>query len=229
MVVCAIVFLIWWSLYSILFQGPVEAARGLRQEAAQSGRDFWEGLKSGLGDSYDGLKQVVGDASRFLQFTPQITVNNTVVIEAHKPILELATIQREQVEKYRFEHSFLGSKKVFELEARVRVKAGFDLKKNYAIDFDTVNRRVTAQFAPAQILSVEVLNYKIVADQDGWWNKITPEERQEALNSLRRQAWKNALQTGILKEAENEMAKQLNDVMKSREPTLQFDMIYKKD
>lgn len=202
LVVCAIIFLVWWGIYSMVYRGPVELARGLRQETTQAGSDF-----------IDLARNIGRDIAKVLQFTPQVTVNGVTIVEANRPILELATVERKSQVRYKWEHSWMGSKKMLELEALVRVKAGFDLKEPFLISIDSHNATVTATMPPSKVLSVEMISYKVLEDKNGWWNRVTADDREQALQALMRQARQSVGKSDILAEADRSMRERIEEIM----------------
>ncbi len=215
LLICVVLYaflsIILVGLYALLYRGPVELARGLRQETTAAGTDavqFARGL--------------AGDIAKFLQFTPQVTVNGMTVVEANRSILELATVERKSQTRYKWEHSWMGSTKTLELEAFVRVKAGFDLKQPFTIAIDTQQSTVTALMPPAKVLSVEMISYKVIEDKNGWWNKVTADDREQALQALMRQARQTVAGTDILQEADRSFRERLAGLVADKDKKMRF-------
>ncbi len=59
---------------------------------------------------------------------------------------------------------------------------------------------------------------EILEDENGYWNKITKEQRQEALNALMSDARKSVGETAILREAEQSLEKQIADIIRRQVP-----------
>jgi hypothetical protein len=170
-----------------------------------------------------GFKQRLG-------FTPSVSVNGLTVIEQTLPILELANVQQNIFREYKWTHTFLGSTKILVLRGEFQVKAGFDLKEEFAINIDDVRvapntstkQRVTMRLPEAKLLSVEMKNYSVVTDENGWWNKITLEDRTNAVNALQQDARLAAEQAGIRTKSQETIEKQIRDIVKDKggaEPT----------
>ena len=61
--------------------------------------------------AYDGAKQVGQDIANIFHVTPEITVNNTVVLQQQTSILELATLSQKFQHHYDWTNTWLGSTK----------------------------------------------------------------------------------------------------------------------
>ncbi|MDZ4742373.1 MAG: DUF4230 domain-containing protein [Verrucomicrobiota bacterium] len=217
-VACAILFVATWSLYTILYKGPLDLARGLKGE-----------FSSGASESVEFAKKLGREIKESLQITPIVTVNGVTVFGEIEPILELATVERKMSVRYGWTHSWLGSEKVLEIEALVLAKAGFNLKEPFTISIDPKTRRVTAKMPPAKVLSVEILDYQMLKDDSGWWNEITDADRQEALNGLRLQARVNVRNSGILKEVMKTSEDRITEIVQRNGGHVDFVMADKKE
>src|SRR3954467_275590 len=61
--------------------------------------------------SYEGAKQIGDDIRKVFQFTPEITVNNTVVLQQQTGILELAVLSQTFKHEYEWINTWAGSTK----------------------------------------------------------------------------------------------------------------------
>ena len=97
-------------------------------------------------------------------FTPRVTLNETVLIAENTPILEVATVSRSLLIRHRWSHTWLGSTKTLELHGSFTAKAGFDLREPFAIDIRRSPLRVVARMPAPKLLSVqmtsELLRYR---------------------------------------------------------------------
>jgi hypothetical protein len=182
-------------------------------------------------DSADARSVAKRTAEAFKQrlgFTPSVSVNGLTIIEQTLPILELASVQQTIVREYKWTHSFMGSSKTLALRGEFLVKAGFDLKEEFLLNIDEVQvapntsakQRVTMRLPSAKILSLEMKNYSVVADENGWWNKITLEDRTNAVNSLQQDARTAAEQAGIRQKAMDTMQQQITNILTDKGATL---------
>jgi hypothetical protein len=158
-------------------------------------------------------KNVANSAASFvkenLNFTPQVTINNVVVIEQTAPILELATISRDLSVEYNYTTRWLFSTKTLMLRGTYTAKAGFDLTKPFRINVDQKTLKLTAQMPEPKLLSLQLNSYQILRDEDGFWNKVTREDREAGVNGLQAAAREQALSAGLLDAAKTSLQTQL--------------------
>lgn len=175
-------------------------------------------------DARSVAKRVAAGFQQRLGFTPSVSVNGLTVIEQTLPILELASVQQTIFREYTWTHTFLGSTKTLVLRGEFAVKAGFDLKEEFLVNIDDVQvapntsakQRITMRLPDAKILSVEMKNYGVVKDENGYWNKITLEDRTNAVNALQQDARLAAEQAGIRQKALAMIQQQISDLLKDK-------------
>ncbi len=93
-------------------------------------------------ETFDSATRMANSFKNVFNFTPQITVNGTTVVEQAGPVMELATVKREVAEHYQWSQSWFGSTKTMELQGTYLAKAGFDLHDSCRIAVE--NSNVTA-------------------------------------------------------------------------------------
>ncbi|MEX1119911.1 MAG: DUF4230 domain-containing protein [Terrimicrobiaceae bacterium] len=160
-------------------------------------------------------------AARFeatFNVSPEVRVDGLVIIQAKTPVLELATASRSLVVRHRWTHTHLYSTKVLEIEAPFTAKAGFNLEEPFRIRIDPHTKIVSTDLPKPQILSTEMGDLKILRDEDGLWNKLTAEDREEAFRALREQAKKQFDETALLNEARLEVETRIRQLL---DPTSQ--------
>jgi len=163
---------------------PGEAVRATGEPAVELGRRIVDGL------------------ARRLQLRPEVRVGRETVLAAETALAELATVRREFAHEYVWEHQWLGSTKRLRLRGNFAAKAGFDLHENFHVGIDPQSLRVQAVLPPPRLLGVEMLSYD-AEEEDGFWNKLTPAEREEAVNALIASARATAdADTGLKNEAQ---------------------------
>jgi len=59
------------------------------------------------------------------------------------------------------------------------------------------------------VLSVQMNHYAVVEDQDGWWNTLTPRDREDAVNAMNEAARESALEMDLLRQAKESVTKRL--------------------
>jgi hypothetical protein len=80
--------------------------------------------------SYEGAKQIGRDISKVLQFTPEIKVNNTIVLQQQTPILELATVSQKFQHQYDWVNTWMGSTKKINISGVFEARRDLILPKN---------------------------------------------------------------------------------------------------
>ena len=162
--------------------------------------------------SYDGAKQIGRDISEAFQFTPEITVNNTVVLQQQTPILELATLSQNFKHEYEWTNTHFGSTKKINIKGSFEAKAGFDLNKRFALEITDDKALV---FLPKpKLLSIEPLNDTKFEDENGYWNWVDSEDRSKAINAFTSDARKYAEQAEFVSHAQKAMEDKLREILK---------------
>ncbi len=175
--------------------------------------------------SYEGAKQIGRDISEIFQFTPEITVNNTVVLQQQTPILELATISQRFQHQYEWTNTWLGSTKKIYIRGSFEAKAGFNLNKKFSIQIDEDNAVVT--LPKPQLLSIESLHDVKFEDENGVWNWVDMDDRSRAMNAFTGDAKKYAEQAQFVNQAREAMEKKLTEILKlhGKEVTIRYSEV----
>jgi hypothetical protein len=83
------------------------------------------------------------------------------------------------------------------------VSAGFDLCEDAAsVAVDHATHKVTVRLPPARILSVDVLRFETINENQGFLNAIAPEDRNKWFTEARAALEKGALAQGALERAQ---------------------------
>lgn len=188
------------ALYLLLYQGPARLITHSKNTTEELGRTVYRAL-----DELANLR-------------PRVTVSGRTIIEGTADIAELSTVEKNFEQTHTVETTWLGSTKRLNVKGRFTAKAGFDLKQAITIDVAEDGKIIRVSLPPARIHSVEQTNVEILEDENGYWNKITKEQRQEALNALLSDARKSIEQTAILREAEQSFEKQIADIIRQQVP-----------
>jgi hypothetical protein len=128
-------------------------------------------------------KRIADGISRRLQFRPEVRVDRVTVMQGETPVLELATVRREFTHEYEWEHQWLGSTKRLHLRGTFAAKAGFDLGENFYLEIDSNDLQVELGLPEPRVLGVEMIAYR-AEEEEGYWNKLSAEEREQAVNAL---------------------------------------------
>lgn len=175
--------------------------------------------------SYEGAKQIGRDIAEVFQFTPEITVNNTVVLQQQTPILELATVSQKFQHQYEWTNTWLGSTKKINITGSFEAKAGFNINKKFTLHIN--DEKAVVILPEAQLLSIESLNDVKFEDENGVWNWLYMEDRSRALNAFTADAKKYAEQAHFVSQARENMEKKLTEILKlhGKELTIRYSEI----
>ncbi len=163
--------------------------------------------------TYDGAKQIGKDIGDALQFSPEISVNNTIVVQQQASILELATLSQKFQYKFAWKNQWLGSEKTITITGTLDAKAGFDLRKKFNIVLDEQRAHV---FLPQpQILSIESLGDLKFEDENGLWNWVNTQDRSLAVNAFMVNARRYAEQASFMQNATNSIEEKLTSILEA--------------
>jgi hypothetical protein len=162
-------------------------------------------------------------------FTPRVSIEQTVVIEQNTPILEVATVSRTVTVDHQWSHTWLGSTKTLHLKGVFTAKAGFDLRQPFTVDIQKNPLRVVASLPPPQLLSLQMERYDILRDESGWWNRISDEDRERAVGDLHKTAHARAEASGILKDAQATAEMRIREIVERNGSTVAFQPLHIED
>jgi hypothetical protein len=128
-------------------------------------------------------KRIADGISRRLQFRPEVRIDQVTVLERETPVLELATVRREFAHDYEWEHQWLGSTKRLHLRGTFAAKAGYDLNEKFYFGINSDDLQVQLGLPEPRVLGVEMVAYR-AEEEEGYWNKLSAEEREQAVNAL---------------------------------------------
>lgn len=157
--------------------------------------------------SYEAAKTLGQDFREAFQFTPEIIVNNTIVLNQQTPVLELAVLNQNFEHRYTWTNTWLGSTKQVFIAGTFDTKAGFDLNQKFSILL--VNDTAYVLLPEPTILSVESKGDITYRDEHGIWNWVNPEDRTKATNAFITDARKYAEQAAFVKDAKTNMEEKL--------------------
>jgi Protein of unknown function (DUF4230) len=147
---------------------------------------------------------------------PRITINNRVYMEQTTPVSELVVLSRRIEVEHEFLHTWMGSSKRMKLHGTFLAKAGFDLRKDLAVDIGP--NEITVQLPQAQILGVEQQQVDVLEFENGLWNRISGQDVQSELSVLPELAWKKAAESGLSAKAEETLQQQLKQRIHTTQP-----------
>ena len=140
---------------------------------------------------------------------PRITINNRVYLEKTTATAQLAILSRQIEVEHELLHTWAGSTKRVKLHGTFTAKAGFDLQQDVVVDLRP--DEITVQLPHASILGLEQKQTEVLAFENGFWNRISATDLENELAALPDLARRKAAESGILREAETTLQKQLNE------------------
>lgn len=170
--------------------------------------------------SYNGAKQIGNDIKNAFQFTPEVTVNHTVVLQQQTAVLELATVSQTYQHRYEWVNQWMRSTKKISISGNFVAKAGFNLRHKFSIDID--EDRAVVTLPEPEILSVESLGHITFRDENGVWNWVNQEDRSKAVSAFYTDARKYASQAGFTADAKTTMEEQLREILKAHTKEVEF-------
>lgn len=162
--------------------------------------------------TYDGARQIGRDFREAFRFTPEITVNNTVVLQQQTPILELATLSQKFQHQYTWTNTWMKSTKKIAITGTFEAKAGFDLNEKFSIRI-TGDEAIVYLPAP-KLLSIQSQEDVSFRDENGLWNWVDGADRAAAMNAFTADARKYASQAPFVTDAQQAMEEKLREIMK---------------
>jgi hypothetical protein len=153
--------------------------------------------------SYEAAKTIGEDFKRAFQFTPEITIENTVVLNQQTDIMEFAVLAQNFDHRYTWTNSWLKSTKKIFITGSFDAKVGFDLDKTFAVSI--YDDRATVVLPEPEVLSVESKGDIEYRDEHGIWNWVSADDRTKATNAFIHDARKYATEGPFVTEAKQKM------------------------
>lgn len=157
--------------------------------------------------SYEGAKTLGEDFRKAFQFTPEIKVNNTIVLNQQTPVLELSVLSQNFEHRYVWVNSWLGSTKKINITGSFNAKVGFDLQQKFSITLK--NEKAIVHLPEPTVLSVESQGDIEYRDEQGIWNWVNLDDRTRATNAFITDARKYADQAAFVQGAKGDMEERL--------------------
>jgi hypothetical protein len=161
--------------------------------------------------SYEGAR-AIGQAFReAFQFTPEVKVENTVVLNQQTPVLELSVLSQNFEHRYVWENSWVGSTKEIFISGSFNAKVGFDLRQKVSITLQ--DDKATVTLPQPRRLSLESRRDIEYRDENGIWNWVNLEDRTRATNAFIRHARSYAEQAAFIDDVKQEIKDKLKDLL----------------
>ncbi len=164
----------------------------------------------------DGLKTM-------FQVTPRVTINETVIIEQSSPILEVATVSRPLLVDHDWSHTWLGSTKILHVRGTFTAKAGYNLKRPFDIEIIPSPLSVKARLPEPELLSMQMDSFVVLLDENGWWNRLSEEDRTNAVRTLQSTARSKAERSGILEEVRRSAEDRIRELVERNGALVTFE------
>ena len=158
-----------------------------------------------------------------LHVRPEIREGTRVIWGQTSARTEVIVATKKIEVSYDWEHCWLGSRKVIRLTQSFELKAGFDLAKPFWIEMGPAQGEATAHLPKPEILATSPVGDVSYRDEDGWWNKVTDEDRSKALTALAGEARKQGEKGPLLEEAKEMTGSRLTDLARAKKIRLQLD------
>lgn len=157
--------------------------------------------------SYLAARTLGEDFKKAFQFTPEVTVNNTVVLNQQTPILEMAVLAQNFEHRYSWTNTWLNSTKQIFISGTFEAKVGFDLHRKFSIILK--DDKAIVKIPEPQILSVESQGDITYRDESGVWNWINTDDRTKATNAFIKDARTYAAHAAFVHDAKEQIEKRL--------------------
>ena len=177
---------VFGGIYFLVWKGPKEAAGATK-----------DGVIEVANAGYYLFKRAGGDFYRALQFEPEVTIGGETVYGPAGQITEIATASKDFTHTYTYQVDWAGSTKRLELKGDFTAKAGFPVDGSFMMEISEDGSKVTLRHKEPELLSCELKKLHVLKDEDGWWNKLQPHEREAAQNELLRRARERALDADL--------------------------------
>lgn len=103
-----------------------------------------------------------------------------------------------------------GTKKII-IRGEYRITAGYRLTPGVSLQI--IDGVPVARFPPPEILGVELIDFEVLSEKDGWWNSVTAEDRARLLRELRQQMRREATESGTLDLLDGTLRARLQDLL----------------
>ena len=141
---------------------------------------------------------------------PRVTVNEQVVLEQVRPVLELAVLERDATAERETEDRWLGSTKRLRIRGTYHVKVGYKLDGGFNVAVLGSDAAVIRlQLPPPRVLSVEQRHLDVLTMEDGLWNPVSTDDMTLEVNTLMMEARFKASRYGMPAEAQRLFVEQL--------------------
>jgi hypothetical protein len=170
--------------------------------------------------TYETARTIGHDFSRAFQFTPEVIVKNTIVLNQQTSVLELATLSQNFQHRYTWTNTWMNSTKQIEITGTFDAKCGFDLQKKFSIRVE--GKRAIVYLPEPRVLSVESRGDITFRDENGIWNWLDEEDRATATNAYITDARRYAEEAPFLQDARVNAEEKIRALLKPYADEVEF-------
>jgi hypothetical protein len=206
---------VFGGIYFLVWKGPKEVAGATK-----------DGVIEAANKGYDLFKRAGGDIYRALQFEPKVTIGGGETVYGPAiQITEITTATKDFSTTYPYKVTWAGSTKELELKGDFTAKAGFPIDGSFMMEISKDGSKITLQHKEPQLLSCEMKKLYVLKDSDGFWNKLTPQERESAQNGLLRRARERALDADLKATATERLLERLKPLQEKYSFTTESEVL----
>ena len=160
-----------------------------------------------------GLDKVLGaltnSDTRIVEGRAEVVSRNEI---SELSLLELRMSATRSYENEAFILKYLsaGTKKLI-IRGDYRVTAGYRLEPGVSLQVE--DGVPVARFPEPAILGVELIDFEVLSEKDGWWNGVTAADRATLLRELRQQMRMEATKSGALDLVDSTLRSRLKDLV----------------
>lgn len=194
-----VIVVVFGGIYFLMWKGPKEIVETTK-----------DGTIEVVNSGYDLFKRACKDIYQALQFEPKVIIGGETVYGPANQIAEIATASKDFQHTYTYEANWAGSTKRLELKGNFTAKAGFSVGDSFTMKIAEDGSKITLQHKEPKLLSCEMTKLHVLKDENGWWNKLQPQERESAQNELLKRARKLALDDDLKNKATQNLLERLH-------------------
>lgn len=171
-----------------------------------------------VGKATTGLDKILGaltndSQTRIVEGRAEIVEKNEIS-ELSLLELRMSATRSFENETYVLKYLPAGTKQLI-VRGDYRITAGYRLEPGVSL---AIEKGVpVARFPDAEILGVELIDFSILSEKDGWANSITAEDRATLLRELRQQMRTEAEKSGVLDVVDAALRTRMKDLIGSEQ------------
>jgi len=177
---------------------------------AMMGVQFLDRSVKGTSDGIDKVLSALTNSDTRITEGRAELVSQTDISELALLELKMSATRRFENESYALKYLPTGTKHLI-VQGHYRITAGYRLEPGVSLRVE--NGTPVASFPEPEVLGVELIDFEILSEKDGWANDITPADRATLLRELRQQMRIEAEKSGVLDLVEATLATRMRDLL----------------